>query len=185
MQSMCFNVNALLTWAVRLYHYSLLLCHGLSLPDLTTCLSAPGTASNGKEPRPNLPAATECGEGVANRAPHYLQASSQRESADVAEPLPTRPPPMQQQQEVQPAPCDGVGDAGPLCAVGRSTGRVGRGSVEEEQLAPGAEQERPPYSEGKLLQAVLRVPSPLVCLGLAHALAGASWCAGIIIRGNS
>ncbi len=111
---------------------------------LPTCLPAPGTASDG-------------GEGADNRA---LQQRQQQQQAEWEETKPdvAQPPPPRQQQQVQPAPCDGVGDAESLGAVGPDTGRVGRGGVAEERLAPGAEQERPACPEGKLKQTVVWLP---------------------------
>ncbi len=139
--SMCINVNAWLTWLPE--------CTAVvaswfvpveAFLTLHTCLSAPGMASDG-------------GEGAADRA---LQ-QQQKQQADGEEAK--QPPPLHQQQ-VQPAPSNGVGDAGPLGAIGPGTGLVGHGGADEERLAPGAEQQRPARPEGKFTQAVFGFPRP-------------------------
>ncbi len=132
---------------------------------LPTSLVPPGAASDCGEAGPDPQAAPDGGQGVATIA---LQQQQQQQQADreegkpdVAQQPPTHLQQQQQQQEWAMVPCNGVRDAGPLGAGGPGTGRVGCGGMEEEQLALGAEQEGPAYSEGKLLQAVLRVPSLL------------------------
>ncbi len=143
---------------------------------LPICFAVSETAANGGEAGPDPPAAPDGGEGAAA---HVLQqqVDTEKEGPGVA--------PLQQQHQVQPAPCDGVATAGSLGVVVPGAGPVGRGGVEEEKLAPGAEQERPERQEGKLMQAAVRIPTLLGALPLCTLLAGASDRAGTPFRGNS